>query len=204
MRLWLAVVGVAALAGIGGGVALRSAFAGAHAAPALPEFHGSASWPAGKRPAPAFALRDQAGRLVSLRSLRGRDVVVTFLDSHCKEQCPLAGRALGSIVRRLPARARPTVLIVSVNPADTPRSVRAAARRWLLAGDWHWLLGSKRSLAPVWRSYGIEVIPSTGDIAHTVALYLIDRRGDERTGYLFPFAQPFVERDLRTLAGSAA
>ncbi len=31
-------------------------------------------------------------------------------------------------------------------------------------------------------------------------LVLIDRRGDERTGYAFPFVPPFVEGDLRTLA----
>jgi len=31
-------------------------------------------------------------------------------------------------------------------------------------------------------------------------VYLVDRRGDERTGYLFPFAPAFVEGDLRALA----
>jgi hypothetical protein len=29
---------------------------------------------------------------------------------------------------------------------------------------------------------------------------LVDRRGDIRTGYAFPFAPAFVEGDLRTLA----
>jgi hypothetical protein len=33
-----------------------------------------------------------------------------------------------------------------------------------------------------------------------MALYLIDRRGDERAGYLFPFLPNFVALDLRTLA----
>jgi hypothetical protein len=31
-------------------------------------------------------------------------------------------------------------------------------------------------------------------------LLLVDRRGDVRTGYSFPFAPAFVEGDLRTLA----
>ena len=48
------------------------------AAPAVPPLHGQATWPAGRRPAPAFALRDQRGRRVSLRSLRGRPVVLMF------------------------------------------------------------------------------------------------------------------------------
>lgn len=29
---------------------------------------------------------------------------------------------------------------------------------------------------------------------------LVDKNGDERTGYVFPFVPPFVEGDLRTLA----
>ncbi|HXY79885.1 MAG TPA: hypothetical protein VEH55_00830 [Gaiellaceae bacterium] len=35
-------------------------------------------------------------------------------------------------------------------------------------------------------------------------VYLIDRRGDERTGYLLPIAPSFVERDLRELAAEPA
>jgi hypothetical protein len=31
-------------------------------------------------------------------------------------------------------------------------------------------------------------------------LVLVDKNGDERTGYAFPFVPPFVEGDLRTLA----
>jgi hypothetical protein len=36
---------------------------------------------------------------------------------------------------------------------------------------------------------------------HGLVLYLIDRRGFERTGYLFPFLPNFVALDLRTLHG---
>jgi hypothetical protein len=34
----------------------------------------------------------------------------------------------------------------------------------------------------------------------TPVVYLLDRRGDERTGYLFPFAPAFLQGDLQTLA----
>ena len=34
----------------------------------------------------------------------------------------------------------------------------------------------------------------------TPVVYLVDRRGDERTGYVFPFAPAFVQGDLETLA----
>ena len=34
----------------------------------------------------------------------------------------------------------------------------------------------------------------------TPVVYLVDRRGDERTGYLFPFAPAFLQGDLQMLA----
>jgi len=41
-----------------------------------------------------------------------------------------------------------------------------------------------------------------GDIAHTEAVYLIDRRGYERSAYLYPFAGRFVTHDIRHLAAA--
>ncbi len=55
------------------------------------------------RPAPAFSLTDQHGRNVSLASLRGKVVLLTFLDDTCSTDCPviaqefrLAGHLLGA------------------------------------------------------------------------------------------------------------
>ena len=54
------------------------------------------------------------------------------------------------------------------------------------------------------RAYHIYVAPpANGDISHTEALYLIDRRGDERSGYLYPYAPGFVAPDLGVLAGGS-
>jgi cytochrome oxidase Cu insertion factor (SCO1/SenC/PrrC family) len=69
---------------------------------------------------------------------------------------------------------------------------------------WHWLMGTRKQLAPVWAAYHIYVSPHPvdGDIEHTEALYLVDRRGDMRSGYMYPFVSGFVTGDLRTLAAS--
>jgi cytochrome oxidase Cu insertion factor (SCO1/SenC/PrrC family) len=198
----------AALVGTGAGAALHVLLARqARAAPGRPtptELHGQATWQPGARPAPAIrALRDQNGRSFSLSALRGHNVAMTFFDSYCTQACPLEGRALAAAERSLRAAQRPVLVVVSVNPRDTAASTRAAARRWGLAevAQWHWLRGSHVALARVWRAYHIAVAPPTnGDIAHTEALYLIDRRGDERSGYLYPFVPRFVTLDLRTLA----
>ena len=174
---------------------------------ACPAFHGQAAWDPGARPATGFTLRDQSGVPVSLASLRGRSVLLTFLDSQCKQECPIQGRQLGSILRRLPAAKRPTLVIVSVDPSgDTPSSIRHAMTKWRLTGPWkwHWLNGARSRLAVVWHFYGITVDPSSGDIVHSLVLYLIDRDGYERTAYLYPFLPGFVQGDLARLAEGRA
>jgi len=207
-RPLLPVLALAAAAGVAGGALVQVSQRAHSAAPALPVLHGQAVWAPGARPAPDFALRDQHGALVSLRSLRGRTVLLTFLDSQCHSSCPIVGRQLGSVLRRLPAAARPAIVVVSVDPAgDTRTGIAHALAKWGLAGPWtlHWLNAARRvQLEHVWKRYGIVVQPTSHDIMHSLALYLIDRRGDERTAYLFPFLPVFVQHDLSRLAAEPA
>jgi cytochrome oxidase Cu insertion factor (SCO1/SenC/PrrC family) len=206
-----AVLVVAALVGVGIGAGLHFLLAPVTPSPgaiqASDTFDGEATWAAGARPAPPIsALRDQSGERFSLASLHGRTVAMVFFDSHCRQACPLAGRALAAAERSLPRAQRPVLVVVSINPLDTPASTRAAAGSWGLAGvaPWHWLRGTHAQLAPVWRAYDIFVQPMNGDISHTEALYLIDRQGDERSGYLYPYLPARVAHDLRRLASAGA
>jgi cytochrome oxidase Cu insertion factor (SCO1/SenC/PrrC family) len=204
--LAVAVVGgIAAGAGahllLAGGAAPTAAVAGT--APRPGSLRGMATWAAGARPAPAITtLRDQTGGRFTLSSLHGHTVAIQFFDSHCTSACPLDGRAFAAAERALPAAQRPVLVVVSVNPRDTRASVRKAIRSWGLAGlaPWHWLMGTHAQLAPVWAAYHIFVAPTRGDITHTEALYLLDRRGDERSGYLFPYLPASVSHDMRVLA----
>ncbi len=114
------LLGVAA--GFGSHLLLTAGRAPAAVQTAEPLFDGEATWAAGARPAPAIdTLRDQNGHLFSLASLHGRPVAIEFFDSHCKQECPLAGRALAAAERPLPRAERPVLVVVSVNPLDTPR-----------------------------------------------------------------------------------
>lgn len=206
-RLAAVAIALGALSGVGVALVAYIALGSAEGGLALPRMHGQASWSPGERRAPQFELRDHKGAIVSLLKLRDDPVLLTFLDSRCVEQCPIAGRQLGTVLRRMAPADRPTLLIVSVNPADdTPTSIRHAMAAWRLAGPyrWHWLRGTGRELAAVWRDYGITVDPTTGTVTHGLALYLIDGQGFERTGYLFPFLPNFVALDLKTLREDAA
>jgi cytochrome oxidase Cu insertion factor (SCO1/SenC/PrrC family) len=194
------------LVGLGAGVAIHRLSTGQSAstpATAASKLHGQATWGPGVRPAPAITtLVDQTGHRFTLASLRGHTVVMEFFDSHCRQECPLAGRALAAAERSLPRAQRPVLVVVSVNPLDTQASTRAAIRSWGLAGltPWHWLRGNHAHLASVWADYHIFVKPMKGDISHTEALYLIDGQGYERSGYLYPYLPDFVADDLRTLS----
>jgi protein SCO1/2 len=201
-KLFLAAVAAAAVVGVGVGVVLHSAFSNGTAdALDLPALHGQATWAAGVRPAPEFALRDQRGRVVSLQALRGRTVVLTFLDSLCKQACPVEGRMLAAAIKQVPQALRPRLVVVSVDPAgDTPASIAQAVAKWHLPGEVLWVRGTHSQLARVWRKYQITVEPVSGDIVHSTALYLIDRKGDERAGFLMPFVPGLVTDDLKTLA----
>jgi cytochrome oxidase Cu insertion factor (SCO1/SenC/PrrC family) len=171
----------------------------APAALALPTMHGQANWLPGKRPAPGFMLPDQNGRLVSLHAQRGRAVVVAFMDPLCKRECPTEGRELGATEQQLAPAQRSALLIVSVNPLATGADAKRADANWHIPGNAHWLLGDPQQLAAIWRAYGITVVGPTGAV-HSTAIYLIDRNGDERAGFVAPFLPQFVADDLRTLA----
>ena len=202
------VMAVAVVAGVAAGAAAHFLLTGSSIATtaATVAHHGpldgQATWSAGARPAPAITtLRDQTGARFSLASLRGRTVAIQFFDSHCKAECPLAGRAFAASERALPAAQRPVLNVLA--RAHLRASVRAAIRSWGLAGvaPWHWLMGTHAQLAPVWAAYHVFVKPTRGDISHTEALYLLDHRGDERSGYLFRYLSGSVSLDLRGLAG---
>lgn len=162
--------------------------------------HARITWAAGAKRAPALALRDQRGATISLRSLRGRVVLLTFLDSKCTRECPLEGHVLRDVFRRI-AGTGASAVVVSVDPwGDTPTSARTFATRAGWPGNWHWLLGRRAALAPVWRAYDVAVKRTPGDILHSAALYVIDPLGNLRAGYLFPFSADSVVQDVQRLA----
>ena len=199
---------VAIVLGLGVGFGVHRLTAGTAAAPTTVSarfgMHGEAAWAEGTQPAPMIdTLRDQTGKLFSLASLRGRTVAIVFFDSHCHQACPLEGHALATAEQSLPAAQRPVLVAVSVNPLDTPASTASAMKAWGLGAvaPWHWLMGTRKQLAPVWAEYHVYVSPRpvNGDIQHTEAVYLVDRRGYMRSGYEYPFASGYVTSDLRAL-----
>jgi protein SCO1 len=167
------------------------------------------SWPAGQRPAPDFALRDQDGHPVSIAAYRGQPVIVTFIDPLCRNLCPLEAQVLNQAEQQMPASQRPAILAVSVDVyADTRADLLQDVREWHLVPQWRWAVGRPAELAAAWRRYEIGVSVVTKHIAgttihyitHTEGAYIIDASGHERALFLWPFYPQDVKRVLRQIA----
>ena len=131
------------------------------------------------RPAPDFALTDQFGQSVSLRSFRGKVVVLAFNDSECTTICPLTTAAMLQAKAML-GRAGDQVQLLGVDANPTATSVQDVASYSQLHGmvhAWHFLTGSLPALRRVWKAYSIGVQITRRQVDHSPALFVIDRTG---------------------------
>jgi cytochrome oxidase Cu insertion factor (SCO1/SenC/PrrC family) len=137
-------------------------------------------------PAPGFRLLDQYDQPVSLASLRGKVVVVTFLDPVCTSDCPVIAQELREADQMLGADSR-KVDIVAVVANPLYRGVaftRAFDRTEGLThlANWLYLTGSLASLEGTWNHYGVQVAVEPGGsmVAHSDLAYVIDASGMTR------------------------
>jgi protein SCO1 len=144
-----------------------------------PDYRGSK--PPARIELPRFSLRDQNGRLVDSAALRGKAILVTFLDSRCRDACPVVAEEIRAGLARLDAaqRAATVAVAISVQPEDdTPASVRRFLRRHHVEGVLHYLTGTEAQLRPVWSSFQIlPALDSGSSDVHSAPVRLYDRGG---------------------------
>jgi protein SCO1 len=184
-------LGAIALAARGGGgdepAAAENAFAGA----VMPE---------GLR-APDFQLRDQDGQRVSMRALRGRPVIVTFLYTTCEDTCPIQAQTVRGALDEL-GHDVPALAIAVDPPRDTPARARRFLAEQRATGRLDFVLGSRAELRPLWDGFHIQ--PQSVTTEHQARFTLVDARGFQRVGY--PGSEATPERlahDLRLLEREA-
>jgi cytochrome oxidase Cu insertion factor (SCO1/SenC/PrrC family) len=131
--------------------------------------------------APDFTLTDQSGKRVSLRSLRGKVVVLAFNDPLCTTICPLTTTALLEVKKLLgPAASRVELLGIGANPDATEvKWVRDYSRVHGMLHKWRFLTGSLPELKRVWRAYGIAAEVVNDMVDHTPATFVIGPNGRE-------------------------
>ena len=139
------------------------------------------SEPPGEMKLPRFALRDYTGELVRSDDVRGKVVVLTFLDSQCEDACPVIAHEVGRTVDALTPAERGSVeaIAISTDPAeDTPASIRRFLGRQQALGKLRFLDGEVRQLRRLWSALRVlSSLESGKDDLHSAPVRVYDRRG---------------------------
>jgi cytochrome oxidase Cu insertion factor (SCO1/SenC/PrrC family) len=134
-------------------------------------------------PASNFTLTDQNGQTVSLAGLRGKVVLLTFLDPVCVSECPLiaqefkqAGQILGA------SNSSVEMVCVNLNPTYSDIAyIQAFDQQEGLntVSNWRYLTGSPKTLEKIYAAYGVasEVLPAGAMLGHSDVAFVISRSG---------------------------
>jgi protein SCO1 len=131
-------------------------------------------------PAPDFRLKNQDGKTVTMSSLRGQPVVVTFLYTTCQDSCPIQAQTVRGALDEL-GHDVPALAIAVDPPRDTPERAQAFLAKQRATGRIDFVLGSRADLRPLWKGYRIR--PQAVDEEHMARITLVDSSGFQRIGY---------------------
>ncbi|HLZ61007.1 MAG TPA: SCO family protein [Ktedonosporobacter sp.] len=155
----------------------------------------------GGKAAPDFHLTDQFGKAISLSQFKGKPVILTFLYTNCPDACPLTAEKLHTTMLSMGSDTQNVgVLAVSTDPA---RDTEAAALKFSQAHNmqdyWHYLVGPRETLSPIWTAYNIFAQPDQQKVNHSLGLFLIDKAGNERTFLDNDFTPEQLATNLKVL-----
>ena len=137
-------------------------------------------------PAPGFSLTDQNGRPVTLSSLRGKVVLLTFLDPVCVTDCPLIAQEFRQAGQLLGAdRQKVELVAIDVNPLYTELAYTQEfdhAEGLTGVPDWRYLTSSPARLRAVYKAYGqpAQTLPAGAMLGHSDIAFVIDTHGEIR------------------------
>ncbi len=178
-----------------------------------------------KTPAPDFTLTDQNGKTVTLSSLRGNVIALTFIYTHCTDICPLIAQKFHTAYQDLSPSVQQHVKLLAVT-VDPARDDQAALEKFSEAHElannpnWHAMTGNKATLESVWKAYYIDASGMTAEDqvhshaadasptptvagappAHTDAIFIIDKDGNERVLMRSSVDPKDIAANLKTLA----
>jgi protein SCO1/2 len=155
--------------------------------------------------APNFTLTSQNGAPVSLASLHGKVVAVTFIYTGCPDICPLLTQKMVQVQDELGTNFGKKVAFVSISldpEHDTPEVLKDYAEFWGARLDgWSFLTGPLEAVRDVTRHYGVFFAKKEdGSVEHSQLTTLIDADGQMRVQYLGARFDPEeFRRDLMSL-----
>jgi cytochrome oxidase Cu insertion factor (SCO1/SenC/PrrC family)/thiol-disulfide isomerase/thioredoxin len=158
------------------------------------------------RPARDFTLTNQFGRAVSMRSFRGKVVILGFNDSECTTMCPLTTTAMLDAKAMLGSAGSDVQLVgIDANPKATSiEDVLSYSEVHGMAHAWDFLTGSLPQLKKVWHDYSIGVEINRNLVDHDPAIYIISPRGQIAKLFLTQQSYAAVGQLAQLLAGEAS
>jgi protein SCO1 len=144
---------------------------------------------------PDFAMRNQDGRLLTLRSYRGQSLILTFIFTRCPfpDYCPLMMKNFNAVKRELAARpdleGRVHLLSVSIDPEyDTPAVLLTYGKRTIHGKNpfenWDLATPSVEEIGRMAGWFGLIYSYQSGQITHSLVTAVIDPNG--RLVRIFP------------------
>lgn len=153
-----------------------------------------------------FTLTDQTGQPLSLSSLRGKIVLMTFGFTHCPDICPLTLNEMKEIRDALGEGAQNVAFVfISVDGArDTPQVLANyfAVRN---ISDFIGLTGEEADLRRIGVDYGLFFELGTPDerglynVDHTAGMFLIDQHGHWAVRYAYGTEQEVIIGHLQEM-----
>jgi protein SCO1 len=151
---------------------------------------------------PAVSLIDQNGKPVSLTSLKGRPVLISFIHASCKGACQMMTAKMKMVAQSLGSKFDSNVTMVSIttDPAhDGPPQLLAYAKNeGADAPGWLFLTGKPKAIGRVLALYHVPMEGPDDSMTHDFDLFLVAPDGREARQYQgMKVAPDVVASDIR-------
>jgi protein SCO1 len=135
---------------------------------------------------PEVALTNQFGKPVSLSSLKGKPLLVSFIHTSCKGVCELMTAKMKDVAGDLGANGtKVTMVSISTDPDDDhPAQLMAYAKKENVASDgFIFLTGKPAAIKQVLAVYGVNQHAGDDEMTHVFDLFLIGPDGHQVRHY---------------------
>jgi protein SCO1 len=135
---------------------------------------------------PNVAFADEEGAAVHTSQFFDKPFYLAFAYHTCPQLCGLVLGRFATALREVPSRAGDAfdVVVVSIDPNDTPQRSREAKQRYVArygsdGNGWHFLSGSDASIHALTQAAGFRYLfdPMRGTFVHPAGVFDIDRGG---------------------------
>ena len=133
--------------------------------------------------APDFTLMDQKRDTITLSSLKGQVVAITFVYTRCPlpNFCFRASNNFGVLHRRFADRMGKDLVLLSITfdpEHDQPETLADYASTWTKdATGWHFLTGPSAEVRNLCRQFGVNSWQDEGFLTHSLHTVIVDRKG---------------------------